>query len=554
MLQPAGEHLALGDLPLGLDVTPDERYAAVVNSGAEQNVFIIDLKKRQIIDTLHIGNAWLGVRFFDGGKQLAISGGRSNAVFLFDFHQGQAVPAGVIKLGDSLSQQPVNVAGVDIAADQQILFAVGRADSTLYAYDLTLDTLRYKIKLPAEPYTCRAHPLRPEVFVSLWGGAQIAVIDRTEEKIVAFIPAGAHPNDMTFSPDVQRLFVANANDNNVLVIDVATRQVIETIITALHDDAPPGSTPNALAVSADGKQLFVAIADHNCLAVFEIALARGSRRQGYIPVGWYPTAVHTLRSPSTLLVTNGKGHSGFLTYLQGSNGHAADEKFDDTGKMYQGSLSFIPVPDAPTLRSYSEQVRRNSPFVQRWHQDFAGLTAPDNPIPRKIGEASPIKHIFYIIKGNRTFDEIFGDVPEGNGDHKLALFPEEVTPNHHALAREFVLLDNLYADAEVSADGREWSLTAYATDYVEKTWPDLFATADGAPLTERPKAIAASASGYIWDWCQRAKIDYRLYGVFTHHATADSNNTRVEARVASQFRHLLQIFRHDTLSDLAAGI
>ncbi len=527
MLEPAGEHLALGDLPLGLDVTPDERYAAVTNSGVAQNVFIIDLKTRKITDTLAVGHAWLGVRFFDRGKQLAISGGRYNAVFLFNFAEGKAAPRDTIVFGEPFPQQRISVAGIEVAADGQILFAVGRDDSTLYAYDLTLDSLRYRIKLPAEPYTCRAHPIRPEVFVSLWGGAQVAVIDREQEKIVAQIDAGDHPNDMAFSPEAQRLFVANANLNSVSVIDIATRQVTETIQTALAPDAPPGSTPNGLAISSDGRQLFVANANNNYVAVFDIATPGRSRSLGFIPTGWHPTALHALRSTPTLLVINGKGHSGSKANLRGLN-----QDIDYGATMFPGSLSFVPMPAAQQLASYTEKVYSNSPLKKRWRQGVEEYIPPHHPIPRKVGDPSPIKYVFYIIKENRTYDEILGDIPEGNGDYKLALFPEEVTPNHHALAREFVLLDNLYANAEVSADGHEWSLAAYATDYVEKTWPEVYGKNGDGHSAERQRRIASPKSGYIWDLCQRAKISYRSYGEFVEYAVAGRKDT-VTAKVES---------------------
>ncbi|MGH7453059.1 MAG: beta-propeller fold lactonase family protein, partial [bacterium] len=384
IIEPAGEHLALGDLPLGINVTPDERYAAVANSGGEQNVFIIDIKTRKIIDTLAAGHTWLGVRFFDRGKQLAVSGGRRNAVFLFDFVEGKTTPRDTIVLGEPFPQQRVSVAGIDVAADGQILFAAGRDDSALYAYDLTLDSLRYRIKLPAEPYACRAHPIRPEVFVSLWGGTQVAVIDRAQEKLVAQIDVGDHPNDMVFSPDAQRLFVANANLNSVSVIDIATRRVIETIQTALAPDAPPGSTPNGLAASPDGKQLFIANANNNYVAVFDIAMPGRSRSLGFIPVGWYPTALHTLRSTSTLLVLNGKGHSGSKANPRNSN-----QNIDYGATMFPGSLSFVPMPAPQQLGSYTGKVYRNSPFKQRWQQSVEEYIPPHHPIPRKVGEPSP---------------------------------------------------------------------------------------------------------------------------------------------------------------------
>jgi YVTN family beta-propeller protein len=543
ILESAGEHIALGDLPLGIDLTPDEHYAAIANSGYEQNVFIADLHTRQITDTLHTNQTWLGIRFYDDGKKLAVSGGHYNAIFLFHFAEGKATPADTIKLGEPFPQQRLGIAGIDIGADEQILFAVGKEDSTLYAYDLTLKTLLYRIKLPAEPYTCRAHPVRPEVFVSLWGGAQVAVIDRVQQEMVARIATGDHPNDLAFSPDGTRLFVANANLNSVSVINVVQRRLIETILTALIPDAPPGSTPNGLAISPDGKRLFVANADNNYLAVFDVSVPGRSHSLGFIPVGWYPTALRALRSSPTLLVVNGKGHGGSTANPLGPNPYQknTDEISEYIGRLFRGSLSFVSLADDQQLSRWSEKVYRNSPYVQRRRRTMEARLSTNHPIPRQVGGSSPIKYVFYIIKENRTYDQVFGDLPEGNGDSTLCLFPEDVTPNHHALAREFVLFDNLYADAEVSADGHEWSMAAYATDYVEKTWPGLYGGKGGTYPAEGQKEIAAPASGYIWDLCRRKGISYRSYGEFVEYAVRGRSDT-VMTKVESLMGHLATRF------------
>src|SRR5207247_3067482 len=173
-------------------------------------------------------------------------------------------------------------------------------------------------------------------------------------------------------------------------------------------------------------------------------------------------------------------------------------------------VSMIPVPDAAQLAAYTRQVYRNIPYSEktRLAVKFPRKTA----IPRRVGEKSPIRHVIYVIKENRTYDQVFGDMPEGNGDPSLTLFGEEITPNHHALAREFVLLDNRYADAEVSADGHNWSMGAYATDYVEKTWPSNYARRRKKYDYEGQSPIAAPSAGHIWDACKRAGISYRSYG------------------------------------------
>ncbi|MDB5233857.1 MAG: hypothetical protein JWR44_850, partial [Hymenobacter sp.] len=312
--------------------------------------------------------------------------------------------------------------------------------------------------------------------------------------------------------DGSRLFVANANSNSVSVINTRRGQVIETLDTALFPGSPAGSTPDGVALSADGAQLYIANADNNCLAVFDVRDLAASKPLGFVPTGWYPTAVRV--AGNQLLVANGKGS----TSLPNPNGPNPVRDVGEKGAGYIGgllksSLIRLPLPDAAALATFSAQVYANTPFTK------AREASPDvpagNPVPQRVGEKSPIKHVFYIIKENRTYDQVLGDLPAGNGDASLCLFPEKVTPNHHALTREFVLLDNFYVDAEVSADGHNWSTAAYATDFVEKSWPSNYSGRGGDYDFEGARGeVAEPKDGFLWDYCLRAGRTFRSYGEF----------------------------------------
>jgi len=530
-LEPAGTHLDLGDLPLALDITPDEKYAAVANSGFVQDLYIVDLQKRTVTDKLALDFVWLGVRFFENGKRLAVSGGNSDQIILCTFDTGKVTPTDTMRLKAPSSKKLFALGGIEISRDNTTLYATTKDDSSLFIFDIPAKQLRKQIKMPAELYTCKLHPAKPELYVSIWGGKQAAILDCESEEISAFIPVGDHPNDMAILPGAgktgDRLFVANANLNSVSMIDLAQRRVIETIITSLVADAPPGSTPNGLALSPDGEKLFVANADNNYVAVFKVEEPGRSVSLGFIPVGWYPTAAYALKSSSTLLVINGKGHGGSRANPRGPNPYVknTDDISEYIGRMFRGSLSFLAMPDDAQLRDWSRKVFRNSPYYQR--RQHEPEVNEKNPL---IARPSPIKYVFYIVKENRTYDQVLGDMKEGNGDSSICLFPEFVTPNHHALAREFILLDNLYAAAEVSADGHEWSMGAYATDYVEKNWPGMYGDKGGKYPAEGVVAMAAPSSGYIWDLCKRADISFRSYGEFVDYAPGrkDSVFTTIE--------------------------
>ena len=340
------------------------------------------------------------------------------------------------------------------------------------------------------------------------------------------INVGDNPNELCLSKNGKYLFVANANDNSVSVINLPQKRVIETFNTALYADAPNGSTTNGLALSADEKTLYIANADNNCLAVFDVSKPGSGKSKGFIPTGWYPTSVKVIGKK--IFVTNGKGFSS-MANPYGPNPVRTKEDVvyqggDKTkpiavqyiGGLFKGTMSIIPEPAEKQLAAYSALVYRNTPYNKEKESITAG--EPGNPIPMKTGNASPIKYVFYIIKENRTYDQVLGDIKEGNGDPKLVLFGEHITPNQHKLAKEFVLLDNFYVDAEVSMDGHNWSMGAYATDYLEKTWPTSYGGRGGTYDGEGNRAIANNKNGFIWDQCKRAGISYRTYGEFADNA------------------------------------
>ena len=333
------------------------------------------------------------------------------------------------------------------------------------------------------------------------------------------IAVGDNPNDICLTKNGKYLFVANANDNSVSIINIPQRKVIETLNAALYPDAPNGSTTNSVALSSDEKTLYIANADNNCLAVFDVSKPGSSLSKGFIPVGWYPTCVRVIGN--TVFVANGKGFTSLPNpkYRSFDTSKTKAAAFQQgtlrrqyIGGLFTGTLSYFTAPTPLQLSEYAKLVYENTPYNKEKETMAAGEAG--NPVPMKIGDSSPIKHVFYIIKENRTYDQILGDVKEGNGDSSLCLFGEKITPNLHALAKEFVLLDNFYVDAEVSADGHNWSMGGYADDYLEKTWPTDYGGRGGSYDAEGNREIANNKGGFIWDHCARAGVSYRTYGEF----------------------------------------
>ncbi|HTS00163.1 MAG TPA: alkaline phosphatase family protein, partial [Bacteroidota bacterium] len=333
------------------------------------------------------------------------------------------------------------------------------------------------------------------------------------------VRVGNHPCDMVESPDGQSLFVANASDNSVSVIDIASGSVRETLQTDLFPGLPEGSTPNGVALTADGGTLYVANADNNYLAVFDVRRPGATRPTGFIPTGWYPTCVGVVPTDGRIIVANGKGGSS-RPNPGGPNPVAPRHSSEYIGSLFMGSLSRIDPPDGAALRSYTAAAYADARIGKTLPRPAA------SPLLPGPGGSRAIRHVFYIVKENRTYDQVFGDMREGNGDPSLCLFGDSVTPNIHALARQFVLLDNLYADAEVSADGHNWTMGAYATDYVEKTWPTEYGGRGGEYQYEGGYPDVYPASGYFWDNCMRNGVSYRTYGEFASNP-GDGSDTAV---------------------------
>ncbi|MDX1909782.1 MAG: beta-propeller fold lactonase family protein [Bacteroidia bacterium] len=511
-LTPAGEHTPLGDLPLNMVVSPRGTWVAITHNGVgEQSVMLFEAATGQRRGMAVLRKAWLGLAFSEDEKTLYASGGNENLVWELAVVDTGLVLRDSLVMGKPLPAQNIWTGGVAVDQAGGRLFALGKEDSALYVFDLKARTVLKRIGLPAEPYTCLLSPDKARLYVSVWGARKVLVFDTPSLTQTGEIPTGSHPNDMVLTQDGTRLFVANANDNTVTVADTRTGKVQETLSAALYPGSLAGSTTNAVALSPDEKTLFIANADNNCLVLFDIHEVGQSRPQGFIPTGWYPTAVSW--AGDRIWVTNGKGLSSKAN-PRGPSPYSRHEEGEDQyiGSLLKGALSRIEMPDPATLAGYAALTFENTPYQVAQARTAAGEAG--NAIPQSVGAPSPIKYIFYIIKENRTYDQVLGDMPEGNGDPSLCLFPDSVTPNQHALSREFVLLDNFYVNAEVSADGHNWSTAAYANDYTEKTWPTSYGGRGGDYVYEGHREIAYPDAGFIWTQCKRAGLSYRSYGIF----------------------------------------
>jgi DNA-binding beta-propeller fold protein YncE len=542
-LRPAGKHLELGIFPVNIALHPSGRWLAVLHAGyGEHEVVTIDLERLAIIDRAGMLQAFYGLCFTPDGKHLFASGCEEGVIHAFDFDQGHLRRRQAIELnakGPKLS--PGGVA-VDSRGENLLIAGtwgdavaiVPLADSGPVASRPAKAETPTRIVLPENsyPYACLAAPARNRVWATLWLKSCVAVLDPEKNAVVETWPTERHPTEMALSPDGKLLYVACANSTKVSVLETPSGKPLQTISCALFPFAPTGNTPNSLCLTPDGQMLFVANANNNNIALFDVSNPRHAKSLGYIPVGWYPTSVRFNARDKRLYVANAKG----MTVHANPGGPQPTLPYKPTvteyiAGLYRGTLAAIDFPSPEQMVEYTHQAYACSPL--RSDQGTIIEAEAGSPIPRKVGEPSPIKHVIYVIKENRTYDQVLGDMKEGNGDASLCLFPEKVSPNHHRLVRDFVLLDNFYAEGEVSADGHEWSMGAYATDFMEKTWPLYYRRVKknvhfpGESPFDRQ---VPPAGGYLWDRCQEQGITYRDYGEFVENGKGPGDPPHVQSK------------------------
>jgi YVTN family beta-propeller protein len=536
---PAGQHVTISDLPLKLVVSPDRKMLLAASAGFnDPGLTLLDIASRRVTQFLPLERIWNGLAFSLDGRRIFVSGGDSGKVHVFKYDDGKATPAESIK--PSPNAGTVFLAGMDVHPGTGKVYVCNEANDEIWVLNAKTLALETTVAVGEHPHSCIFGADKRHLYVSNWGSRSVSVVDAQENRRVRNIPVGIRPNDMALAPD-GRLFVACSGDNTVHVIQTQRLEkqapganlnrrppedAREIISTSLYPGSPEGSTPDGVAVSPDGKTLFVANADNNSVLVVDIsnALSEDAERNhesvsvvnGFIPVGWYPSAVCVSPDNQTLFVANGKGlssHPNYPTRSDRPTRKTGRVTFNHVATLLEGSVSFISRPNATQMAAYTEQVRRNSPYTpQALHQ--APIPSA-SVIPEFVGQPCPIKYVLYVIKENRTYDQVFGDMKDasrrhiGNGDPALAIYGEAVTPNQHQLARDYVLLDNLYCNSEVSVDGHSWCDAAMATDFNQRSWIMSYSKHGHLPGNTEMETPSA---GYLWDLCQRNGVSFKCYG------------------------------------------
>ena len=536
-ITPAGKAVEeMGDLVMNLLASPDGKVIVSVSSGFLPHALdVFDTKTQQKIQHIELRSTWLGMSWSADGRTLYVSGGNASGaknkaepvapIYEFSYSNGHLSDQPSAKLVETIDPTKVWWSGVAYMKSRNLVYAANRGTGSGPGDVVVFDAKSRKIvtRIPVEttPYEAVLRQDEKLLFVSNLSSESVSVIDTESNKVIRTLHVGANPNDMKLSAD-GRLFIACSNDNTVYVIDTHKLQILERLSTTLTPFAPEGSTPDALAIDNERKLLYIANADNNSIAVAHIENRAHSTVVGFIPTGWYPSALLLTNHNRTLFIGNAKGEEGHPD----PNGPHFGKDSDKT--LQKSSLEVLPVMDLKEkLPHWTHEVTQNTPYRDSL---LSEARPPQEPsiIPRRVGQSTEIKHIIYIIKENRTYDQVFGDLPNANGDPNLVLFGEKVTPNQHALAKQYVTLDNLYCDGEVSVDGHSWSNSAYATDFNEKQWPPEYGGHSTA--TYNVQAMVPSA-GHLWDLARKKGLTYRSYG---ENAARASNATSVDAAPGSE--------------------
>jgi DNA-binding beta-propeller fold protein YncE len=503
-LDPVGDFIDLGSMPMGMALAPEGDKVVVILSGwREQGIQVIDLKSRRVSQTLPQEAAFFGITFSRDGRTVYASGGNDDSIFCYSWNGAAAAFERKIVLG---KQKPDKTgsrypAGIAASGNGKLLYVAENVGDSLAVVNLETSEVVQRIPTDHYPYAVEVAS-NGKVYVSAWGGNTVSVLRARSDGTLFFerrIAVGRHPSALLTNRTGSKLFAALGGTDQIAVVDTRTARVLRYLSDAAPGGPAEGSTPNALALSRDETNLFVAEADNNGVAVFDVSAettgGQGAPQQslkGRIPTDWYPTAI--LDSGTQLLVLNGKGHGSRPNPDGPIPGEGIKRPMGyDLGQL-NGTLRILPDKLAqPELAGLSRRVAA----ANGWGQQRPARRYP------------AFHHVIYIIKENRTYDQVFGDLKEGDGDASLVFFGQRISPNHHALALRFGLFDRFFTNAEVSSQGHIWSTAAYVTDYGEKTIPSSYsdrrATVDGEEADE-------PNDGFLWTLAAKKGVSFRDYG------------------------------------------
>jgi YVTN family beta-propeller protein len=528
---PAGRQTPLGDLPLASRLSPDGKWLLVSNDGqGTQSLQLVDTATSSVVQTIPYkspASLFVGLAFSPDGSTAYVSGGGDEKIHVYAVAGGHLTEQAPIPVPAVTAGANMYPAGLDVTPDGRRLVVADHLAESASVIDLATKAVS-SVAVGHAPYGVVVSHDGRTAYVSNQGANSVSVLDLTgaAPTVQATVPVGTHPNSLVLDAAGARLFVADGDSDTISVVDTAAGAVSSTIALAPYPHANVGTTPVGLALSADEATLYVANAGNNDVAVVD---TRHGNVRGLIPTAWHPSSVNV--HGDDLLVTNAKGLGA------GPNdgaGHpdptsplpTAENQY--VGSMMQGSLSTIAIPSANDLEAGTRLVATNDGFAEQ-HGEH--------------GATPKIQHVIYVVKENRTYDQVLGSLGKGNGDPSLNLFGDESAPNARALQRKFVTLDNFYANAEISAQGWNWSTQANSNPFTEALWPANYSGRNAPyPSENGDPAIVGNTTpsdGFVWDRLADKGVSFRNYGFYVSENpdhTFTASDPRLDANTDHSFR------------------
>jgi YVTN family beta-propeller protein len=525
LIHEAGRILTEVRRPVDIAVAPDGKTAYVKDS---KGVLVIDVPtwtQKSILSPKDGGGSFHGIAVSADGRHVYSTTSGHKMLDITIGADGTADNGiAIVMPGPEGAKDDSYPCGIALSKDGKTAFACLSRNNSLAVVNLTDRSVVTEIPVGVAPYGVALSPDESTAYVTNWGGRRpkagertadsagtlalvdidgiacsgtVSKVDLAQRKEVAQIAVGLHPADVLLSKNAGTLYVANENSDTISVLKTSSMETIETILVRPDPTLPFASMTNALALSGDGQTLFAANAGNNAVAVIQLGTGDHPKSavRGFIPAGWYPSALAVVGNQ--LLITNTKG--------EGSRGGEAHRV-----QSYRATITAVDIPNDAQLKNYTAQVMHDA----RIPESLSAMirhpkTAQPVPVPRQLGEPSLIDHVVYVLKENRTYDQVFGDMPRGNNDPKLCVFGEKITPNHHAIASQFALLDNYYCCSSLSADGHAWATQAVATDHYEKAFGGFTRSYDTGT-----DCLAYAPGGFLWDHLLINGVSFRNYGEF----------------------------------------
>ncbi len=542
-VDPAGTQTRLGDLPTAAALSPSGRWLVAMNAGqGTQSLQVVDTRDGKVSQTVRFQSPealYAGLAWGPYGRRLFASAGGNNKVRVFRVDAGTLTERQPIAIPSTATRPDPYPAGLAVAPDGSRLYVADQLGDAFSQVDLTTGTVR-TVGTGHNPYGVALAPDGDTAYVSDQGSSTVDVFDVSgaTPQLTRQVPVGTHPNRMVVDPTDGTLYVANSESDSVSVLPAGSSRPTARIDLSPYQGAPVGSNPDGLALSPDRTTLYVANSGNNDIAVVDLAKRRVV---GLVPTAWYPTDVSVSVDGSQLFVTNAKGlgagPNAKPLATAPSPYHDVVSPAQYVGSMIVGTLSRIPLPASTReLAKMTQRVVQIDGFGTRTGSrvDRAGNASV---VPTTLSPTSPIKHIVYVVKENRTYDQEFGSLPKGNGADWINLFGQESAPNARHLQRRFVTLDNFYANAEVSAQGWNWSVGANSNPYVEQTWPANYSGRNhpydyegGNPATAPNDNVHGA---YLWDRLDDAGVPFRSFGFYKFGPNLNSGAAPPDPKLAS---------------------